>query len=78
MPTIPTKVKGIKYGTMARYLALATKDPDTLYFVYVHDYQQHCHQSAHHHVIGRLCKGLDHSVVELSCIYLGENHRYEA
>lgn len=28
-----TTVKGIKYGTLAQYKALATKDPDTLYFI---------------------------------------------
>lgn len=28
-----TKVKGIKYGTLAQYKAFQTKDPDTLYFI---------------------------------------------
>lgn len=28
-----TLVKGIKYGTLAQYKALSTKDPDTLYFI---------------------------------------------
>lgn len=33
MPTTPTIVKGIKYGTLAQYNALASHDADTLYFI---------------------------------------------
>ena len=33
MPTTSTKVKGIKYGTLAQYLALSSHDADTLYFI---------------------------------------------